>query len=461
MKHQISSKYFINLVRVGLIAVTTGITSEVAPAKADVIYHAFDECFADVKTKLPKIQKAGYTHIQISPANKTAPRSDNACTSDKEWYMQYQPLDYVLEGHLGTQKELKDLIGAAHKSGMKVIADVVLNHMAKYKFYETVAPFPQAYPIYQKLEYFHEAKCIDNYDDPIQVENRWLCDQNSIKEGLPDLRTDLPYVQQNAQKYMTTLFGLGIDGLRFDAAKHIPRGDMAKILSVVPKDKFFYGEVIGQSYDESRKYISVFPKVTDFQLVNTLKDAFKYGGDLRSLVNPSDTKRALPGNEAVTFSRNHDTWAPGQFDNWKFDSGDLPLATAYVLAIKEGTPLILNFDAFNPTVVAGVQFHQKLLTQPQYFRNGNEIATGANSPNLLFIERGDRGLAIINKSGEKFNVPQAKIPGLAAGCYNELQYKFQICVDTAKQVNRWGSAQRRGIEIGPRTALFFVRSDTN
>lgn len=95
----------------------------------------------------------------------------------------------------------------------------------------------------------------------------------------------------------------------------------------------------------------------------------------------------------------NDTWASRQFDNWKFDEGDLPLATAYVLARKEGMPLILTFDAFNPTVVAATQFHQKMEEQPQYYRNGNEIALGADSPNLLFIERGDRGLAIINKGG--------------------------------------------------------------
>lgn len=48
----------------------------------------------------------------------------------------------------------------------------------------------------------------------------------------------------------------------------------------------------------------------------------------------------MPGEYAVTFARNHDTWDPNQFDNCKFHDGDLPLATAYVLAIKEGTPSV-------------------------------------------------------------------------------------------------------------------------
>ncbi len=370
------------------------------------------------------------------------------------------PLDYVLEGNLGTEQDLKDLINAAHESGIKVIADVVLNHLANYK---NVAnkdgkPFPEAYPIFQKKEYFHNQACIKNYNNPSEVENNWLCSKDD-PEGLPDLKTGLSYVQEQEQNYLKKLLDFGFDGLRFDAAKHISREDMKKILAVIPNDKLYYGEVIGNNYGESMSYIPVFPKVTDFQLVNTLKSAFGFGGDLRSLVNPSDTQRALPGNDAVTFARNHDTWDPGQFDNWKFDDGDLPLATAYVLAVKEGTALILNFDAFNPTVVAATKFHEKMMEEPQYYRNGNEIAASADSPNLLFIERGDKGLAIINKAGTTFDVNAAKIPGLAVGCYNELQYDFQMCVDSQKSINKWGSPNRGGINIGPRTALFFVKAE--
>ncbi len=445
-----------------LLAVSIGLTSNAAPAKADVIYHAFDECFANITAKLPEVEAAGYNYIQISPPNQTPVREDDACTSDKYWYFQYQPFDYVLEGNLGNEQDLKNLIDAAHERGIKVIADVVFNHMANYRFYKDVAPFPEAYPLYPKKEYFREAKCIADYNNPYEVENNWLCSPND-QEGLPDLRTDLPYVQQKQHEYMQKLMDMGIDGFRFDAVKHISVEDLEKIVEVIPEDKFYYGEAIGRNYDESMKYIPVFPKVTDFQLVNTLKDAFSYGGDLRSLVNPADSQRALPGDDAVTFARNHDTWAPGQFDNWKFDKNDLVLATAYVLARKEGTPLTLTFDAFEPTVVAGTKFHEKMIAEPQYYRNGNEIADSADSPNLLFIERGDKGLAIINKAGETFDVTAAKMSGLGVGCYDELQYDFEMCVDYGgdgqKYINKWGSPNRGGIEIGPRTALFLAKNE--
>ena len=112
-----------SFVAVCFAALIITLTCYTPSAKADVIYHAFDECFASIKAELPKIKDAGYNYIQVSPPNTTASRLDNACTSDEYWYIQYQPLDYVLEGNLGTEQDLKDLINEAHKSGIKVIAE--------------------------------------------------------------------------------------------------------------------------------------------------------------------------------------------------------------------------------------------------------------------------------------------------------------------------------------------------
>ncbi|NEO54877.1 MAG: alpha-amylase [Okeania sp. SIO3B5] len=469
-KNRLAFSFLITWVCTCFLAVIIGLTSNPTPAKADVIYHAFDECFANIQAKLPEIKEAGYTHIQISPPYKTPPRQDNPCASVKEWSNHYQPFDYVVDGNLGNEKGLKNLIDAAHDSGIKIIVDVIFNHMANYDRYykakDKDVQFPAgAYPIFNDKKYFHEKHCIEDedYKDPYKVENYWLC-THSDPEGLPDLKTELPYVQEQARKYLQKLLVLGADGFRFDTVKHVPVEDWKEIVKdLKSKDTFYYGEVIGDNYDQSMKYVPVFPKVTDFQLVNTLKSAFGYGGDLRSLVNPADTQRALPGDDAVTFSRNHDTWASGQFDYLKFDKNDLVLATAYVLGRKEGTPLILTFDAFEPTVVAGTKFHEQMMGESQYYRNGNEIAVAADNPNLLFIERGDKGLTIINKAAETFDVTAAKMPGLGVGCYSELQYDFEMCVDYGgdgqKYINKWGSPNRGGINIGPRTALFFVKNE--
>ncbi|MGC1246269.1 MAG: hypothetical protein WA865_08675 [Spirulinaceae cyanobacterium] len=53
--------------------------------------------------------------------------------------------------------------------------------------------------------------------------------------------------------------------------------------------------------------------------------------DIRSLVNPQDTGRALPGVNAVTFARTHDTVNNNGGDKYG-DKQDALLANAYVLA---------------------------------------------------------------------------------------------------------------------------------
>ncbi|WP_404822251.1 alpha-amylase family protein [Pseudanabaena yagii] len=92
-----------------------------------------------------------------------------------------------------------------------------------------------------------------------------------------------------------------------------------------------YLEVIEDNDTKAEDYnwIAV---VTDFLLYNSMKGAFSFGGDLRSL--PSN---AVNDSRSVTFGRNHDSVveirkakkdAYSPYD----DTTDSYLATAYVLA---------------------------------------------------------------------------------------------------------------------------------
>ncbi|MGA7933017.1 MAG: alpha-amylase family glycosyl hydrolase [Kovacikia sp.] len=410
-----------------------------SPTKADVIYQAFDERFQDIKTKLPDLQNLGYTYIQVSPPAQSNPATD--------WWGRYQPIDYtVLDSPLGNEQDLKALIDEAHRKNIKVIVDVVLNQMSNYGNYGRTLQYPR----FSRSD-FHAQQCID-YD------NRWSVIHGWINCDLPDLNTTSPYVRQEAKTYLKKLLSLGADGFRFDAAKHIEPDFFRDIKQVIPADKFIYGEVIGRNIQESYDYTGIF-SVTDFHLVGAMINAFSYGGDLRSLINPAGQQQALPGTSAVTFARNHDI-DKGQIGYIFPSYQDAMLASAYVLAREEGFPIIYGTDAYNPITKAGVLFHEKMMGQPQYFRNGNEVAERADNPNTLFIERGNQGLAIINKANTFFDVAVAKMPGLAVGCYQELHYNFTVGIGTGgdgqKYINHWGTPQRGGIQIGPRDALFLI-----
>ncbi len=414
-------------------------------AKADVIYQAFDLPFQEVKAQLPELKEQGYTHIQVSPPQLSNPA--------QEWWGRYQPIDFtVLESPLGNESDLKELIDAAHAQKQKIIVDIVLNHMANYPPYSSNLEYPRFSP-----QDFNPKVCIDNYNDRYQVTHGWLsC-------SLPDLNTESAYVRQEAKQYLQKLLALGADGFRFDAIKHIEPEYFEDILQVVPSDKYLYGELIEGRPKESFLYTGIRDiDISDYPLLGTIKQAFSFGGDLRSLIAPQNANGALPGVNAVTFAQTHDTVEGGDLYNaYGLEEKDVMLANAYVLARQDGFPLIYRDDATYSIVRAGIVFHEQMLTQPQYFRNGNEIAQGADSPNLLFIERGSKGIAMINKSGDSFDVQSAKMPGLDVGDYEELQHHFKISVamgeDGQKYITQWKTPERKGIQIAPRDALFFVQ----
>ena len=491
---QKNSSFFKNYFQVLMaccVALIMATTYSIPPAKADVIYQAFDMCYQDIKAKLPDLKEEGFTYIQVSPSQTTPERNSSPCSGDDQWWIQYQPINYEIGNTLGSKEDLRELIEAAHDRDMKVLVDVVLNHVADKSYYTKLENDPELQqkvgkPLFSLTEeYFHlppDGLCDSNR---YLVTHGWLgliyrnggCQgkpEQITPEILPDLKTESEEVRNKAKHYLTTLLvDLGADGLRFDAIKHIEPEYFNYVLGDFESDKYFYGEIIegNAGADYMYDYLNRGIDITDYPLEINMVQALRIGGDLRSLKTP----QALPGVNAVTFARTHDTAFdadrprdlcedPPHSDLCFDDSGDPKtekdtfLGIAYVLSRQDGFPLIYGYDAENPVTRAGVKFHEQMIGEGQYFRNGNEIASGADSPNLLFIERGSKGLVIINKAGNYFDVANAKMPGLEQGCYNELQYDFQMCVDGDKNISRWD--ERRGIQIGPRSAFFFIKADT-
>lgn len=414
-----------------------GVTAASHSEAAPVIYQAFNQPFREVQSQLANLKDQGYTHIQVSPPQKSNPAT--------EWWGRYQPIDFtVLESPLGTEQDLQALIQSAHDQQLKILVDVVLNHMANYGEFVRTLNYPRFSPAD-----FHPQRCID-YRDRASVIQGWLnCD-------LPDLKTTSDHVRQEARSYLKKLLALGADGFRFDAAKHIEPGFFQAMMAVIPPDKLVYGEVIGQTIAESSEYTPFF-RVTDFHLLETMLQAFGYGGDLRMLEAPDRRQQALPTDRSITFANNHDI-ETRQIGYHFSDRQDTVLATAFVLAREEGLPFIYRDDGSDPLVQAGVRFHQQMAGSPQRFLRGRSIAIGADSPNLLFIRRGDRGIALFNKAGEPFEVSWARLPGLKSGCYQDLRSQLPVRLGTGARVTRWGD-RPGGIRLSPRSVMLLVQVD--
>jgi alpha-amylase len=423
------------------------------------IFHAFDQRYNEIEKFVCELGKQGYSHIQTPPTQKSNPST--------QWWARYQPVDYsVIEGR-GSEADLKKLIDKAHSCNVKVIADVVFNHMANLdgdEDFEDLTKFPGL-----SVSDFNSASdspgkkpCGIDYSDRNRNSeiNCWL-------GGLPDLKfTD--NVKKIQKAHLKKLLDLGIDGFRFDAAKHMPEGVVKEYISYVDQQSkgktWNYLEVISDSDTKAEDYNAI-ASVTDFILYNSMKNAFTFGGDLRSLRVPP----AVNDPRSVTFGRNHDTISElNTFAiNPYSDRTDSYLATAYVLARESGTPLVLSWDnADAPFIKSGVKFRQIMRQRGNEGKNVKEnVLAAVDSSTVLLMERGSEGFFVVNKAENQFNIPALDLTLTnLEGCYRELRNNFTVAVERRngkKFITRWGTSNRGGMEIQRRDALYFIREPFN
>ena len=83
---------------------------------------------------------------------------------------------------------------------------------------------------------------------------------------MPDIATENPYVQQKVCNYVQELKSVGVDGLRWDAAKHIgvPSEGDDFWKSVTQYGLYNYGEILGGPDDRSTGNEDIMKEYTDY-----------------------------------------------------------------------------------------------------------------------------------------------------------------------------------------------------
>ncbi len=409
------------------------------------IYHAFDQPFSDVESFVCELAKQGYSHIQITPAQKSNP--------DPSWWARYQPIDYgKIEGR-GSLQELRRLVRKAHGCRMQVIADVVFNHMANMEAHRSLD-----FPGIPAANFHRECRIV--YDDGNRDSEIgcWL--------GVPDLDQDKPAVKRAHEAHLRSLLALGIDGFRFDAAKHMSTEAVRRYIDFINRESggraWNYLEVIEDRDTQAGHYNGI-AAVTDFRLYRTMRRAFSFGGNLRDL----RVAQAVDDPRSITFGQNHDTIRalnPGFAIDPYDDPTDSYLASAFVLAREGGTPLVFNDDNLRaPYLRFGVRFRRILTERKSTGANVKQnVLAVVDSGTLLVLERGAEGFFVVNKAAERFDVPAIDFTlSQLEGCYRELRNDFTVAIerrpDGKKWVTRWGSPRRGGMEVYGRDALYFIR----
>ncbi len=141
-------------------------------------------------------------------------------------YHGYDTVDYyTVERDYGTNDDFKRLIDEAHKRGIRVLIDLVLNHTARdHPWFQEALRNPaspyRAYYIWSKQDPGYRGPWGDVawHKSPVADEYYY----GLFWEGMPDLDYRNPAVTAEAQKISSFwLKQMGVDGFRLDAIKHL------------------------------------------------------------------------------------------------------------------------------------------------------------------------------------------------------------------------------------------------
>ncbi len=166
-----------------------------------------------VTEKLPYVRDMGYTGIWLMPINPT------------DSYHGYDVRDYkAINPTLGTLEDFRDMVEEAHRLGIKVIIDLVLNHSSNNHpwFKAACQAFISGDRGNQYYDYYNFSQT--KKDGYRQYGNIWA--EARFADSMPDINLDSANVRAEFQdiiKYW--IEDENVDGFRLDAVRYFYYGD--------------------------------------------------------------------------------------------------------------------------------------------------------------------------------------------------------------------------------------------
>lgn len=362
-----------------------------------VILHCFDWTLADIQEEIPNIAKAGFTAVQTSPVHERAGKGS-------VWYDVYRPYDFKIGNGLGTEADLKALCAKAHEYGVKVIVDVVANHTDHLNVAARL----------KDESLYHERFGVGNWHDRHQVTFGMI--------GMWDLDTNNPTVQAIIKQYIQDLKACGVDGIRWDAIKHIglPSEGDSFMQNVVDQEMYNYGEILDSTggddnvlFPEYQTYMSI----TDNGYGNGFANSFA-GGSINESVGNFNQRNAKT-EKLVYWGESHDTYANDGGESKEKSQNVIDRAYAVVAGNNGATALYFSrpFQKakndikfgdkgsvhFKDAEVAQVNYmHNACAGEPNYYVKGDGVcAQVRKSGAIIVLGRGsDRDVTVANGAGD-------------------------------------------------------------
>jgi len=273
-------------------------------------YHGGD--LRGIQQHLGYLHDLGVTTLWLTPVWKN---------TDSD-YHGYHVVDfYALDDHMGSMQEYQTLVADAHRLGMKVLIDYVVNHTGPHHPWANDPPTPTWFHG-TPAHHLAPAYTFDGLVDPHASPREYLNTLEGWFAGkLPDLNPDdselATYLAQNAM-WWTEIAQL--DGFRLDtfpySTRKFWRGWHERLHQVYPQINDV-GEVsdsnpaITAFFEGGRKQFddvdSGLATVFDFPLESALRDVVIRGAPVQKIVDVLRHDELYPHPEMlVTFIGNHD-----------------------------------------------------------------------------------------------------------------------------------------------------------
>ena len=175
--------------------------------------------------KLDYLKTLGITLIWLCPVFQS-PREDYG----------YDVSDfYTIEPVLGTNEDFRELIEKAHEKGIRVIMDLVMNHVSsEHEWFKAAVGDPKSpyhdYFIFKKPVMKNGVPCVPNNWEGFFGGSVWTyvpaLDEyylHIFSDGMPDLNWECEALRQEMYRVARHYLDLGVDGFRMDAIAHLAK----------------------------------------------------------------------------------------------------------------------------------------------------------------------------------------------------------------------------------------------
>ena len=386
-----------------------------------VTLHCWNWSYKNIEANMELIAEQGFTAIQTSPIQQ-AKEATTGRAVGSNWWVYYQPMGFHIDNTgtsaLGTKAEFESMCETAHKYGIKVIVDVVANHLGNQTSNNL------ANTIIDDLKY--DSSCWHNiYVNTSDYSSRYNITQYCMG-GLPDLNTGSDKVQGYVLNFLKECIDAGVDGFRFDAAKHIETPNDSRnncgsdfwptVINGATEyasntrgiDLYCYGEILDQTDSNASLPIESYTQymsITDNQ----------QGNNLRSYINSRNASGAgssyyckpTTPDKLVLWAESHDTYADGSSagvsvevinKTWalvaaRSEAMGLYFARPYSTGSMLGAGDKTGWSYDEVGVIN--QFHNAFVGTSEYMSSENGIA---------YCERGDAGVVLVNCNGTNASV---------------------------------------------------------